>query len=160
MPCPPCAWASCWALRTRCITAAAALYHAGKVQRLLLSGDNGTLHYNEPWVMRKALIAAGVDSSHIALDHAGFRTLDSMVRAREVFGLSEFVVISQRFHVERAVYLAHAEGIQAVGFCAADVDRHRGFRTLLREYGARVKVFVDHWLGTRPRFLGEPLPIP
>lgn len=142
------------------IEAAAALYHAGKVDRLLLSGDNGTIHYNEPWAMRKALIAAGVDSTHITLDHAGFRTLDSMVRAREVFGQQRFTVISQRFHNERAVYLARQAGIDAIGFNARDVDAHRGFRTMLREKAARVKVFWDLAVGTGPRYLGEPVPIP
>lgn len=142
------------------IEAAAALYHAGKVDRLLLSGDNGTIHYNEPWAMRRALIAAGVDSTHITLDYAGFRTLDSMLRAREVFGQQAFTVISQRFHNERAVYLARRAGIAAIGFNARDVDAQRGFRTMLREKAARVKVFWDLAVGVKPRYLGEPVPIP
>jgi SanA protein len=139
--------------------AAADLYHAGKVERLLVSGDNRTMHYNEPWAMRKALIEAGVDSAHIALDHAGFRTLDSMVRAREVFGQQRFTVISQRFHNERAVYIARRKGIDAIGYNARDVDAYSGFRTRLREKLARVKVFLDLIFGVEPRFLGESVTI-
>ncbi len=142
------------------IAAAAALYHAGKVEHLLVSGDNGTLNYNEPWRMRRALIAAGVDSARITLDFAGFRTLDSVVRAREVFGLSGFTVISQRFHNERAVFLARRKGIDAIGFNAADPPAWWGIRTWLRERLARVKVFIDLLTGTQPRFLGDPVSIP
>lgn len=139
--------------------AAVELYRSGKVDRLLLSGDNRTIHYNEPWAMRKALIAAGVDSTHITLDYAGFRTLDSMVRAREVFGQQSFTVISQRFHNERAVYIARHKGIDAIGYNARDVDAYSGFRTKLREKLARVKVFLDLLMGVEPHFLGEPVPI-
>jgi len=139
--------------------AAADLYHAGKVERLLVSGDNRTMHYNEPWAMRKALIEAGVDSAHITLDHAGFRTLDSMVRAREVFGQQRFTVISQRFHNERAVYIARRMGIEAIGYNARDVDAYSGFRTILREKLARVKVFADLLFGVEPHFLGEAVAI-
>jgi SanA protein len=139
--------------------AAVELYRSGKVDRLLLSGDNRTIHYNEPWAMRKALIAAGVDSTHITLDYAGFRTLDSVVRAREVFGQQSFTVISQRFHNERAVYIARRKGIDAIGYNARDVDAYSGFRTRLREKLARVKVFLDLIFGVEPRFLGESVTI-
>lgn len=141
------------------IDAAVALYKAGKVDHLLVSGDNGTIHYNEPWVMRKALITAGVNSAHITLDHAGFRTLDSVVRARAVFGQQRFTVISQRFHSERAVYIAHHMGIDAIGFNAQDVQKAQGFRTMAREKLARVKVFLDLLLGVGPRYLGAPVDI-
>lgn len=139
--------------------AAVELYRSGKVDRLLVSGDNRTIHYNEPWAMRKALMAAGVDSTHITLDYAGFRTLDSVVRAREVFGQQSFTVISQRFHNERAVYIARRKGIDAIGYNARDVDAYRGFRTRLREKLARVKVFLDLIFGVEPRFLGESVTI-
>ncbi len=138
------------------IEAAAALYHAGKVRHLLVSGDNSTMQYNEPWKMRAALIAAGVDSTHITLDYAGFRTLDSVVRAREVFGQQRFTVISQRFHVERAVFIARRKGIDAVGYNARDVGAYSGFRTMLREKAARVKVFLDLLFVVEPHFLGDP----
>ncbi|MBL7964031.1 MAG: YdcF family protein [Flavobacteriales bacterium] len=145
---------------THRMEAATALLAGGGVDFLLLSGDNRTQQYNEPMAMRKALLAAGVDSSRIVLDHAGLRTFDSVVRAREVFGQEGFVVISQRFHNERAVYIARYLGIDAVGFNAADVDRLYSLRTLLREKMARVKLFLDLWTGVQPRFLGDPVPIP
>ena len=144
---------------THRINAAAALYHAGKVDHLLLSGDNRHLSYNEPWAMRRALIERGVDSTRITLDFAGFRTLDSMVRAREVFGQRRFTVISQRFHNERAVYIARERGIEAIGFNATDVGTAAGLRTRLREKLARVKVYIDALLGIQPHFLGEPVTI-
>ncbi|MBX2972356.1 MAG: YdcF family protein [Flavobacteriales bacterium] len=144
---------------THRIKAAADLYHAGKVDHLLLSGDNGRKDYNEPFDMRRALIAAGVDSTAITLDYAGFRTFDSMVRAREVFGQERFTVISQRFHNERAVYIARRAGLDVVGYNAADVTGRSGWRTRLREKAARAKVFVDIVLGVEPRFLGEPVEI-
>lgn len=137
--------------------AAAALYHAGNVQHLLVSGDNGHRSYNEPMDMREALMAAGVDSNHITLDFAGFRTLDSVVRALKVFGQAEFVVISQRFHNERAVYIAREHGIRAVAFNAKDVDVRRGLRTRIREKFARTKVFLDLLFGVEPHFLGDPV---
>ena len=141
------------------MAAATELYHAGKVDHLLLSGDNRTMEYNEPWAMRRALIAAGVDSTHITLDYAGFRTFDSMVRARDVFGQENVTVISQRFHNERAVYIATRAGMDVVGYNAPDVTGRTGWRTKLREKAARVKVFLDILLGVEPYFLGEPVEI-
>jgi len=141
------------------ISAAAELQRSGKVRYLLVSGDNGTLSYNEPREMRRALMAAGVDSACIVLDFAGFRTLDSVVRAKEVFGQQRFTVISQRFHNERAVYLARRMGIEAVGYNAKDPEAWRGLRVWLRERLARVKVFVDLMSGTGPRYLGDPVPL-
>lgn len=141
------------------IAAALELYRAGKVRHLLLSGDNGTMSYNEPREMRRALMAAGVDSARITLDFAGFRTLDSVVRAKQVFGQQRFTVISQRFHNERAVYLARHLGIEAIGFDAPDPQAWWGPRVWLRERLARVKVFLDLIMGTQPRFLGEPVPL-
>ncbi len=138
--------------------AAADLYHTGRVRHLLVSGDNAVANYNEPQRMRDALIALGVDSGRIVMDHAGFRTFDSVVRAREVFGQERFIVVSQRFHTERAVYIAQRLGITAVGYNAADKEGST-LRMRLREKGARVKVFIDLLLGVRPRFLGDPVPI-
>ena len=140
---------------THRIQAAAALYQACKVHHFILSGDNRRSDYNEPMAMRTALIQAGVDSTHITLDFAGFRTLDSMVRAKEVFGQQRFLVVSQRFHNERAVYIARARGIEAFGFDAPDVGSAYGFRTQLREKLARVKVHLDDLFGVEPHFLGE-----
>lgn len=141
------------------IDAAVELLKAGKVEHLLVSGDNRTLNYNEPFVMQKALIAAGVDSARITLDYAGFRTFDSVVRAKEVFGQRSFTVISQRFHNERAVYIGRKAGLNVVGYNARDVGSNSGWKTRIREKGARVKVFLDLLLGKEPKFLGDPVAI-
>jgi len=142
------------------IESAVALYRTGKVKHLLVSGDNGTLSYNEPRQMRRALLAAGIDSTRITLDFAGFHTLDSVVRAKEVFGQGSFTIISQRFHNERAVFIARKHGIDAVGFNAPDPPAWWSIRVWLRERLARVKVFSDLLMGTQPRFLGDAVHIP
>lgn len=143
------------------IDAAAALYRAGKVRHLLVSGDNHTRGYDEPTLMRAALLAKGVPEAAITLDYAGFRTLDSIVRAREVFGVASFTVISQRFHDERALFIARHYGIDAIGFCARDVGLRRGLKTQVRETFARVKAVLDLYVfQTGPKFLGPRQKIP
>lgn len=138
------------------INAAAELWHAGKVTALIVSGDNRTKYYNEPERMRRALVAAGVPGDRIVGDFAGLRTLDSVVRAREIFGVEKVTFVSQRFQNERAAYLAKANGLDFVGYNARDVSGHGGLKTKLREVGARVKMWLDvRVLRTRPRHLGE-----
>ena len=110
------------------IKAAIQLFKAGKIQYIIVSGDNSTKSYNEPQQMQEDLMAAGIDSSRIYLDYAGFRTFDSMVRLREIFGQDSVTVISQPFHNERALYIASKEGITAIGFNAKDVNRNAGLR--------------------------------
>jgi len=147
------------------IKAAAELYNNAKVDYILVSGDNATLQYNEPRQMRRALIKAGIPASAIYMDFAGFRTLDSVVRAKEVFGQDRFTVVSQGFHNERAIFIARHFGIDAVGFNADDPSAYQGIRTRIREVFARVMGLVDLYvLDKGPKFLGEPvhigLPIP
>ncbi len=142
------------------ITAAAELLNANKIKYVVISGDNGTRGYDEPTSMRADLIAAGIDSTRIFLDYAGFRTLDSVVRLKKVFGQDSVTIISQKFHNERALYLAEQENIIAVGYNAADVEGLRGRKTALRERLARVKLFLDQLLGTKPKFLGKKVLIP
>ena len=143
------------------LDATAKLYKAGKIDYVLVSGDNSTIHYNEPTTMLKDLIAMGVPENCIIQDFAGFRTLDSMVRSKEVFGQQKVTVISQRFHVERALFLAKNKGIEAIGFCAQDVSKSYGFKTRVREYLARIKMFADLYiLNKEPKFLGDPIEIP
>ena len=145
---------------THRIEAASALFKTGRVKALLVSGDNGSRQYDEPTAMKAALVAAGVPAERIVCDYAGFRTLDSVVRAREVFGQSRFLVVSQHFHNERAIFLARRLGIEAVGLNAQDVPRRRALTTWLREYLARVQAVLDvTLLDTRPRFAGPPEPI-
>lgn len=142
------------------IKAAKELYDAGKVSSFVLSGDNSLKSYNEPEDMKAALMELGIPDSVIYLDYAGFRTLDSVVRMKEIFGQNSFVVVSQGFHNERAVYLAQHFGLTAYGYNAKDVALGRvSYKTMLREKLARVKVFVDIMLKKQPRFLGEPIQI-
>lgn len=137
------------------ITATVDLYKANKIEFVLVSGDNGTIYYNEPTTMKNDLVSAGIPEERIFLDYAGFRTLDSMVRAKEVFGLENATVISQKFHNERAIYIAEEKGLKAIGYNAVDVSLESGFKVQLREYFARVKVFLDLALKTQPKFYGD-----
>ena len=137
----------------------ASLYHAGKVEYLVISGDNGRKGYNEPQDMKEALVGRGVPAEAIYLDYAGFRTYDSVVRMEKIFGQESFTVISQEFHNRRAVYIAQALGLDAVGYNAADVAAYAGMKTRLREKLARVRMFMDLWTGKTPKFLGEPVEI-
>ncbi|MET2985499.1 SanA/YdcF family protein [Aureibaculum conchae] len=141
------------------VDAAVALYKAGKIKFILVSGDNCTVDNDEPTDFKNDLIAGGIPAEKIFLDYAGFRTLDSVVRAKEIFGLTEVTFISQKFHNERAIYLAEKNGIKAIGFNAKDVGGQSGTKVMLREYLARVKVFVDLLLGVEPHFLGEKIEI-
>ncbi len=146
-----------WYFENR-MAAAAAAYRAQKVDYLLVSGDNHVATYDEPTAMKLALVRLGVPTERIVLDYAGFSTLDSMVRAKKVFGLSEFCIITQRDHALRAIYIAQANGIDAVGFAAEDVSKWRGLRTRCRESLARVRTLLDvHVLGRKPHFLGPPV---
>jgi SanA protein len=138
------------------IDAAEELWKSGKVQTLIVSGDNRTKYYNEPAKMRDALIERGIPADRIVCDYAGLRTLDSVVRAKRIFGTERVLFVSQPFHIRRAIYLAQANGIEAHGFAAKDVKTAAGFRTRVREVGARVKMWLDvHYLKTQPRHLGD-----
>lgn len=143
------------------IDAAVEVWEAGKVETIIVSGDNRTRYYNEPLEMRRALIERGVPGDRIVSDFAGLRTLDSVVRAKEIFGADPVLFISQRFQNERAIYLAKANGIEAYGYNARDVSAQAGFKTRVREVGARVKMWLDvRFLHTRPRHLGDPIDLP
>jgi SanA protein len=143
------------------IDAAEALWKTGKLRGLIVSGDNHKIDYNEPETMRRALIQRGIPADRIVCDYAGLRTLDSVVRAKEVFGVNEITFISQRFQNERAAYLARANGMTVSGLNARDVEGRGGLKTKVREAGARVKMWLDvHLLRTRPKHLGEPVTLP
>lgn len=143
------------------IDAAEKLWKAGRIRTIVVSGDNSTKYYNEPEKMRQALIARGIPEDRIRCDYAGLRTLDSVVRAREVCGLSSVVFVSQRFQNERAIYIARAHGLDAHGFNARDVTTRMGFKTRLREIGARGLMWLDiHVLGTRPKYPGGQIILP
>ncbi len=141
------------------IEAAVKLYNAGKIDFILISGDNATRQYNEPMTMRKDLIANGIPVEKIYLDYAGFRTFDSVVRSKEIFGLDSLTVISQPFHNERAIYIARSKGIYAIGFNAQEVNVYSGFKTQVREKLARVKMQLDILFGNEPKYLGKKIEI-
>lgn len=142
------------------IKAAKELYDAGKVSAFVMSGDNGHESYNEPEDMKNSLVELGVPDSIIYLDYAGFRTLDSVVRMKEIFGQESFIVVSQAFHNERAVFLGQHYGLTVFGYNAQDVHLGRvSYKTIIREKFARVKVFIDILMNKQPRFLGEPIEI-
>ncbi|OEJ98998.1 protein SanA [Flavivirga aquatica] len=141
------------------LEAAISLYKAGKIELILISGDNGRKGYDEPTDFKNDLIKNGIPENKIFLDYAGFRTLDSIVRAKEVFGLTEYTIISQKFHNERAIYLARHFNINAIAFNAKDTPTRYIFKTKLREYLARTKASIDMLFNVSPKFLGDKIEI-
>ena len=146
---------------TNRILTAAELYRSGKIDYIIASGDNHTRKYDETTAMRDSLIARGVPSDRIITDFAGFRTLDSVVRAKEVFGCDSLTIISQADHDARALYIAKANGIDAVAVEAPILaGRLVRIRLAIREGRARDKMMLDLLFGRKPHFLGEKIPIP
>lgn len=140
--------------------AAVALYRAGKIRHLLVSGDNHVKGYDEPSDMRDALLAAGVPDAAITRDYAGFRTLDSVVRAKDVFGLTRCTIITEEFHCPRALWIAQRRGLDAVAFAAPDLSARWSARVKAREYLARAWCALDLYvLNRQPKFPGPPEPI-
>ena len=138
------------------IEAAVKLYHAGKISHIIVSGDNSDKTYNEPRQMWDALLNRGIPNNAITLDYAGFRTLDSVVRSKEVFGQSEIIIISQRFHLERALFIASKYKMNAVGFSAKDPPKKYSLKTDVREYFAKTKAVIDLYIiNKKPKFLGK-----
>ncbi len=142
------------------IEAAAELYHHGKIEYLVVSGDNHILGYDEPTDMKNALLDKGVPADRIFPDYAGRRTLDSVVRAKEIFDQDRITIISQRFHNERAIFLANHRGIDAIGFNAPEVALRYSLKTRCREQFAKVKAVLDIYLFRKqPHFLGQKIVI-
>ncbi|VVV01678.1 MULTISPECIES: SanA/YdcF family protein [Mesonia] len=141
------------------IEAAAELFKAGKIEFILISGDNGSKNYNEPKLMKEDLMNKGIPEEKIYLDYAGFRTLDSVLRAKKVFGQNSFTIISQEFHNERAVFLAKSFQINAIAFNAKDVSINDGLKTQLREKLARSKMILDLIFNVEPKYLGKKIVI-
>lgn len=136
--------------------AAAELYFAGKVKHFIVSGENSSAGYNEPEDMKKSLMVLGVPERAISCDYAGFRTFDSVVRAWKIFGQQKFTIVSQRFHNERALYIARQMKLDCVAYNARDV--YRGPASYTREILAKTCAVLDiFFLGTEPKFLGEPV---
>lgn len=140
--------------------AANELIEAGRVRVLVVSGDNAHRSYNEPAAMMAALQDRGISADRLIPDYAGFRTLDSVLRMQSVFQQDRFVIVSQRFHVERAIFIAAAHGIDAYGYAAEDAAGMAQLSVQVREYAARVQAVLDVYMfGTEPRFQGPSLPI-
>lgn len=138
--------------------AAAKLYAAGKAPAIIVTGDNHRRGYDEPTDMKAALVKRGVPKDKVYCDYAGFRTLDSMVRAKEIFGQERVIIVSQRFHNERSLYLAKSAGLDAIALNAADIRLAWAIRTYVREAFARLRAVLDvHVLRTQPKFLGPPV---
>ncbi|ASJ22753.1 sanA protein [Brachyspira hampsonii] len=139
--------------------AAYELYKSGKVKYILVSGDNRYKSYNEPRQMRLDLIKLGVNKNHIFLDFAGFRTRDSIIRANKVFELTNFTIVSQPFHNERAILIARQKNINAIAYNANNVRKLYRIRQFPRELGARVLMFIDILLNRPPKFYGDVIKI-
>ncbi len=141
------------------LDAAAALWRAGKVKYLLLSGDRRPPDYDEPSVMRARLISRGVPAHAIYRDFAGVRTRDSVLRARSVFGQRRLIVVSQGFHASRAIFLARHDGIEAWGLAARDVAHAYSIFTELRRYPSALRALYDVGLAPAPRPAGPAIAI-
>lgn len=140
------------------MAAAAELYQEGKVRVLLVSGDGASKYYNEPRDMTAKLVGLGVEPQAIRSDNSGLRTLDSIIRAEKVYQLEKITIISDGFHVYRALFIARHAGLDAVAFCSTPVDLKHSFKARLREYLARVLVVLDLYVfDTQPEILGEPV---
>lgn len=136
------------------------LYINGNVKKILVSGDHGTMGYDEVNAMRDYLLERGVPREDIFMDHAGFNTYDSMYRAREIFGIDTLIISTQEFHISRAVYIARSLGLDAYGYPSEDKDIYNMFYLNARESLAKVKAFLDtDILRREPKFLGETIPI-
>ncbi|HET9054923.1 MAG TPA: ElyC/SanA/YdcF family protein [Cyclobacteriaceae bacterium] len=135
---------------------AAELYRLGKIDHFILSGDNRSKFYNEPFEMKKALMKRGVPAAAITLDYAGLRTLDSVVRSKEIFGQDKIIIITQPFHSYRALFISHYYDMDAVAMVTEGPAYEKAFRVRIREYFARTKAVLDLYVfKTSPRFLGK-----
>ncbi|CAN5306922.1 hypothetical protein BH09BAC3_BH09BAC3_36740 [soil metagenome] len=139
---------------------ASELYKLGKISHIIVSGDNRTVFYNEPVEMQRALIKLGVPESVITLDYAGLRTLDSVIRSKEIFGQDHITIITQPFHSYRALFISHYFDIDAVALVVREPTQSSAMKVYVREYFARAKAILDLYiLKTTPRHLGEKEPI-
>lgn len=145
-------------LRDR-LEAGIALYEAGAAEKLLMSGDHGRKEYDEVNTMKDFAMERGIPSEDIFMDHAGFSTYDSMYRARDVFCAEKVIIVTQAYHLPRALYVAEKLGLEAYGVAALDVNYHGQMYRELREMLARAKDFCSAWLQPAPKYLGEAIPV-
>lgn len=143
------------------IDAACKLYFAKKVSYILVSGDNRSAQYNEPRDMQHALMQRGVPREAIILDYAGIHTLDSVIRCKKVFGQDKCIIVSQEFHVARALFIANRTRMSCIGFAAKDVPLQYDYKTHIREFFACTKAVMAMYIfHTQPKYLGSPVPVP
>ncbi len=142
------------------ITTAVALYKLGKVKKILMTGDNGQLSYNEPQAMKKVAIKLGVPAADITCDYAGFRTYDSLYRARDIFEVKQAVLVTQRYHLPRAMFLAEKIGLEVVGVDAG-IQSYGAIQSWydLREIAAAEAAWFDVMNGRKPKYLGKKEPL-
>ncbi|MDA3890815.1 MAG: YdcF family protein [Salinivirgaceae bacterium] len=141
------------------IDAAVKLFESGKIDYILISGDNGLVEYNEPKTIRNDLIERGIPAKKIYLDYAGFRTWDSVIRAKKVFGESKLTVISQEFHNARAIFIGQRNDMDLIGFNAKNVPYKYGKKIRLREKFARINLLCDILVNKQPKYLGTTIEI-
>ncbi len=141
------------------LTTGIELYKLGASPKMLMSGDNMSEYYNEVAVMKDYAVSHGVASEDVFLDHAGFSTYESMYRARDVFGAKKVIIVTQSYHLYRAVYDAKKLGIDAYGVACADVTYSGQTKRDVREYLAIVKDYFFTLLKMRPTYLGDPIPL-
>jgi SanA protein len=135
---------------------AAELYRLGKIGHIIVSGDNRSKFYNEPLEMKNALLKLGVPESAITLDYAGLRTLDSVIRSKEIFGQDHITIITQPFYTYRALFISNYFDIEAVALVVPESELEPTAKGYLREYFARAKAILDLYvLKTSPRHMGE-----
>ena len=139
---------------------AAALYKTGRVKHFVLSGDNGRDGYNEPADMKAALVERGIPKGAMTCDYAGFRTLDSVVRAKEIFGITKCVIVSDDFHLARALWIADCHDIAATAYYSEALPWRTSAKSRAREWLARVKAVTDEFTGTEPKFGGPKVELP
>ena len=144
---------------SRRIAAAAELYKSGKVDYLIVSGDNHIHEYDEPTDMKESLIEAGIPEERIVCDYAGFRTLDSVVRAKKVFCVDSFIIVTQEDHLRRAIFTARGFGCDAYGYVAEDVNLRYSVLTRIREQFAKISAVGDVIIRRNPKFLGPQEPL-
>lgn len=141
------------------IDAVVRLFKANKIKFVLISGDNSRADYNEPKMMMEDLIKRGIPKEKIFLDYAGFSTLDSVIRCEKVFGEKDLIVVSQKFHNERTIFIADHFGIKMTGYNAKDVSKYFGLKTNIREKFARIKMILDLIFNSEAKFLGKKIKI-
>lgn len=135
------------------------LYNAGKVEKILVSADHGQKEYDEVNAIKNFLLENNIPKEVIYLDHAGFDTYDSVTRAKDIFEVKSMTIVTQEFHLPRALYIAKKKNIPVYGMIADKQHYQDAQKYTFREYLARVKAVLEIMFGAKPKYLGEPVPL-